>query len=35
VKRPLGYDKGNLSKERSVEKLSSLLGAFHRRTNNV
>jgi len=33
--RPISWDKGKLSKERSVERLISLTGAFRRRMNNV
>jgi len=35
VSRPVAEKKGSFSKQRSVEKLFSLLGAFHRRMNNV
>ena len=35
VDRPLAHNKGELSKEKSVERLISILGAFQRKMNNV
>jgi hypothetical protein len=35
VNRPLAGVKESFFKERSVERLVSLLGAFHRKMNNV
>ena len=35
VSRPVTEKKGNFPKQRSVERLVSLLGAFHRKMNNV
>jgi len=29
------WDKGELSEEKGIERLISLLGAFHRKINNV
>jgi len=35
INRPISWDKGKLFKERSVERLVSLLETFHRKMNNV